>query len=251
MSCCLSSRRSLVPAEYADVLICMLDIPHPFCLGCMDGGRLDLMMRQGEKWHFVFAHCVDGAAIGSGVSSLFFVAVMECSDVSGAIEADGAYFDRLLVPAVSFFWMSWNSTAHGMDNLLSVVVLNCLCFCLLNHLKDAEGGLGLLLESCFQNLLHCIYGLLLVVVRRGCLAESASPVWCWGWLCGTSAPIADSDELVDSAAVAMLLIGLQCWNVEPGAWSLLMWMSNWICCSRRMLKCNGRPLGWNGFVCSW
>ncbi|GMH15526.1 hypothetical protein Nepgr_017367 [Nepenthes gracilis] len=30
----------LVPAEYADVFSCLLDILYPFCLGCMDGGRL-------------------------------------------------------------------------------------------------------------------------------------------------------------------------------------------------------------------
>ncbi|GMH21112.1 hypothetical protein Nepgr_022954 [Nepenthes gracilis] len=121
--------------------------------------------------------------VGSGSILL----MLECSQVSGAVKVDGAFFDRLLVLAVSFFWSSWNTAAHGIDDLLLVVVLNCLCFCLLNHLKAAEGGMGLLLEwllapfcgavkngfvlllrllvsSCLQNLLHCLYGLLLVVI---------------------------------------------------------------------------------------
>ncbi|GMH11671.1 hypothetical protein Nepgr_013512 [Nepenthes gracilis] len=207
--------------------------------------------------------------VGSGS----FMLMLECSQVSGAVKVDGAYFDRLLVLAVSFFWTSWNTVAHGMDDLLPVVVLNCLCFCLLNHLKAAESGMGLLLErllapfcgavkngfvlllrllvcSCFQNLLYCIYGLLLVVVRRVCLAKSASLVWCWGWLCGISAPIADVDELVDSAdpvavaadgswsAVDALLAGmvLSALVVEVGAavtdelfgLAELLWMLNMV-----------------------
>ncbi|GMH18565.1 hypothetical protein Nepgr_020406 [Nepenthes gracilis] len=47
------------------------------------------------------------------------------------------------------------------------------------------------LRCCLEQL----FGLLLVVARSGCLVVFAPPVWCWGWLCGSSDPIAGFDEV--------------------------------------------------------